>query len=144
MSVAPWGDYYLPAGATARWTCTTTVTQTTANTATFTFDDYYGTVTTVSGGDRVVVETPGGQTCASQWYSSVNNGNNEGNIGIYIPATGQVQPRLMLTDATYFDRYQQSSAIAVSTANPDYVYFTTQDGRNLSLIHISMCIRDSC
>lgn len=132
MSVAPWGDYYLPAGATARWTCTTTVTQTTANTATFTFDDYYGTVTTVSGGDRVVVETPGGQTCASQWYSSVNNGNNEGNIGIYIPATGQVQPRLMLTDATYFDRYQQSSAMAVSTANPDYVYFTTQDGRNFS------------
>ncbi|MGJ3509355.1 SpaA isopeptide-forming pilin-related protein [Enemella sp. A6] len=133
----------LQPGATATFRCTQDVRQTTLNTATATFSQYSGSnwgVTPVAkASETVTVEGSGGgnSKCNTLWYSTGNTSLSSSNpilgeLGYFNnPGPGTTVTRRHTINyqdpATPYPYWRGSAASAVSTTNPDWVYFIPRD-----------------
>lgn len=137
----PWGEYYLPLGATTTGTCTTTITQGMTNTFETVVEDYYGRESKATASATVSVkysEGPSGLQCDGLWFSSgsIDQTENEfGAIGtINIDKTKySASPKLDFKSVEVKDtsdafsssprRMNGSAALAVDPKNPEKIYY---------------------
>ncbi|WP_406708657.1 SpaA isopeptide-forming pilin-related protein [Trueperella pyogenes] len=137
----PWGEYYLPLGATTTGTCTTTVTHDVTNTFDVVVEDYYYKKSHATASASVSVQYSEGSAdlqCDSLWFSSgsIDQTENEfGAIGmINIDKTKySASPKLDFKSVEVKDtsdafsssprRMNGSAALAVDSKNPEKIYY---------------------
>ncbi|MBB3025570.1 Uncharacterised protein [Trueperella pyogenes] len=81
----PWGEYYLPLGATTPGTCTTTVTHDVTNTFDVVVEDYYYNKSEATANASVSVQYSEGSAdlqCDSLWFSSGSVDQTENQFGL--------------------------------------------------------------
>ncbi|MGB4636070.1 MAG: SpaA isopeptide-forming pilin-related protein [Arcanobacterium sp.] len=137
-------EYYLRAGETAEWTCTTNITQATNNTFTATFYDYYGNYynrrSIASATEPVTMQTGTGYTCDALWYSSgKGSGISYGHLGTIDLTSGYALTNRFTINfkTTAVDVRNGSSspnttmvgsaAVAVDPLDPNKIYYFPRD-----------------
>ncbi|WP_406710060.1 SpaA isopeptide-forming pilin-related protein [Trueperella pyogenes] len=133
---AAWGEYYLPIGSTATGTCTTTITQDTANTFTAVLDDYYHTESRAEASVGVTVKYSEGSVlrCDGLWFSSGSpkqEADSYGAMGTIDLNAYSIQQKLSFKDVQAYSKefptqlraMNGSAALAVDPKNPANVYY---------------------
>ncbi|WP_406710836.1 SpaA isopeptide-forming pilin-related protein [Trueperella pyogenes] len=137
----PWGEYYLPLGATTTGTCTTTVTHDVTNTFDVVVEDYYYKKSQATASASVSVQYSEGSAdlqCDSLWFSSGSpdqTANQYGAIGTIsigkstYAATSKLDFQSVKVEDTSDGfpneprRMNGSAALAVDSKNPEKIYY---------------------
>ncbi|QOR45519.1 SpaA isopeptide-forming pilin-related protein [Trueperella pecoris] len=134
---APWGEYYLPMGATTTGTCTTRITQDVTNTLDVVVRDYYKTETKATADASVSVKYSEGSPdlqCDGLWFASGSSDHRVdsfGAIGTVDLENYKTSEKLNFRDVRAYSKrnpYQLgpmngSAALAVDPKNPENVYY---------------------
>ncbi|MGV4323418.1 DUF7507 domain-containing protein [Trueperella pyogenes] len=138
---APWGEYYLPMGATTTGTCTTRVTHDVKNTFDVVVEDYYYKKSEATANASVSVKYSEGSLglqCDNLWFSSGSpdqTANQYGAIGMIsigkstYAATSKLDFQSVKVEDTSDEfpneprRMNGSAALAVDSKNPEKIYY---------------------
>ena len=131
---------YIPPGGTATWTCSSNISETTTNVATFQFAESYSyfpllgidfnNVGTATASVTVQRELPPGvDSCNTLWYSSDEiSGYPDGTVGtLSTDGTATPSPVFDIQTQTGTSALEGSAAMAVDPANPQLIYFIPRD-----------------
>ncbi|MEW6907891.1 SpaA isopeptide-forming pilin-related protein [Trueperella pyogenes] len=134
---APWGEYYLPMGATTTGTCTTAITQGMTNTFETVVEDYYGRESKATASATVSVKYSEGSLglqCDGLWFSSGSPKQQEGSYGVMgtvnlkdYSTTARLGYENIQAYSRLFPHERRSmngsAAQAVDPKNPENVYY---------------------
>ena len=131
--------YYLPAGKTATWTCSSYITQTTTNTATFTFANSYSVdlfgVVRYSGSESASAsltvrrQLPTGiNDCNTLLFSSDEKGNSfpNGIVGL-LNADGSTTTVFDIQAQTNSSGLEGTATMAMDPSDPSKIYYIPRD-----------------
>ena len=131
--------YYLPAGKTATWTCSSYITQTTTNTATFTFANSYSVdlfgVVRYSGSESASAsltvrrQLPTGiNDCNTLLFSSDEKGNSfpNGIVGL-LNADGSTTTVFDIQAQTNSSGLEGTATMAMNPSDPSKIYYIPRE-----------------
>ncbi len=130
--------YYLPAGKTATWTCSSYITQTTTNTATFTFANSYSVdlfgVVRYSGSESASAsltvrrQLPTGiNDCNTLLFSSDEKGSFQNGIVGLLNADGSTTTVFDIEAQTNSSGLEGSAAMAMDPSDPSKIYYIPRE-----------------